>query len=77
MCLERIREAEKFLGKQYMSETGGNVSFKASPALLGPAWYVRVTDEDLCLGMVSRFALGPLDRPELKKKKKRKRYENV
>lgn len=35
------------------------------PALLGPAWYVRVTEEDLCLGMVSRFALGPLDKPEL------------
>lgn len=37
------------------------------PVLLGPAWYVRVTEEDLCLGMVSRFALGPLVRPELVK----------
>lgn len=24
-----------------------------------------MTEDDLCLGMVSRFGLGPLDRPEL------------
>uniref|UniRef100_A0A3B5LZN0 Uncharacterized protein n=1 Tax=Xiphophorus couchianus TaxID=32473 RepID=A0A3B5LZN0_9TELE len=40
----------------------------SSPVLLGTAWYVRVTEEDLCLGMVSRFALGPLVRLELLQK---------